>query len=163
MSLLFNMLSWASLVAQTVKNLPARWKTWVWSLVAEDPLEKGMTSHSSILAWKFAWTEEPGGLQSMGSQRVRHNWMTNTFTLFTFTRFVIALLKRSKRLLISWLQSPSAVFLIPRKWNLPLFPIFSAFICYDVMEADAMIFDFWMLSFKPVFFTLLFHLHQGAF
>ena len=48
------------------------------SLGWEDPLEKGMSIHSSILAWRIPWTEEPGGLQSMGSQRVRHDWMTNT-------------------------------------------------------------------------------------
>ena len=52
----------ASLVAQTVKNLPAMWETWVRSLGWEDPLEKGMATHSSILAWKIPWTEEPGGL-----------------------------------------------------------------------------------------------------
>ena len=64
---------WHSLVAQMVKNLPAVWKTWVQSLGQEDPLEKGMATHSSILAWKTQWTEEPGGLQSTGSQRVRHD------------------------------------------------------------------------------------------
>ena len=66
---------WASLVAQSVKNLPAVQKTKVWSLGQEDPLEKEMTTHSSVLAWRILWTEEPGGLQSMGSQRVRHNWL----------------------------------------------------------------------------------------
>ena len=50
----------------------------VQSLGREDPLEKEMATHSSILAWKILWTEEPGGLQSTGSQRVRHNWVTNT-------------------------------------------------------------------------------------
>ena len=60
---------WASLVAQSVKNLPAMQETWVRSLGQEDPLEKGMATHSSILAWRIPWTEEPGGLQSMGSQR----------------------------------------------------------------------------------------------
>ena len=64
---------WASQVAQRVKCLPAIRKTWVQSLRREDPLEKEMTTHSSILAWRIPWTEEPGGLQSMGSQRVRHN------------------------------------------------------------------------------------------
>ena len=58
----------ASLVAQGVKNLPAVQKTWVRSLGWEDPLEKEMATHSSILAWKILETEEPGGLQSMGSQ-----------------------------------------------------------------------------------------------
>ena len=62
--------SWASLVAQMVKNLSAMQETWVQSLGWEDPLEKGMTTHSSILAWRIPWTEEPGRLQSMGSQRL---------------------------------------------------------------------------------------------
>ena len=61
------------LVAQMVQNLPAMWETWVRSLGQEDPLEKGMATHSSILAWRIPWTEDPGGLQSMGSQRVRHD------------------------------------------------------------------------------------------
>ena len=70
----------ASLVAQTVKNLPAMWETLVWSLGQEDPLEKGMATHSSILAWKIPRTQAPGGLQSMGSQRVGKDWVINTFT-----------------------------------------------------------------------------------
>ena len=57
-------LNWASLVAQMVKNLSAMQETWVGSLGQEDPLEKGMAPHSSILLWKVPWTEEPGGLQS---------------------------------------------------------------------------------------------------
>ena len=56
-----------------VKNLPAMWETWFSSLGWEDPLEKGTATHSSILAWRTAWTEEPGELQSMGSQRVGHD------------------------------------------------------------------------------------------
>ena len=63
----------ASLVAQMVKNLPAMWETWVQLLGWEDSLKKGMTTHSSILAWKIPWTEEPDRLLSMGSQRVRHH------------------------------------------------------------------------------------------
>ena len=62
-----------SLVAQTVKNLPALQETQVQSLGREDPLEKGMATHSSILAWRIPWTEETGRLQSMGSQKVRHD------------------------------------------------------------------------------------------
>ena len=65
--------SLASLVAQMVKNLPAMQETWVLSLGWEDPLEEGTATHSSNLAWETSWTEEPRGLQSMGSQRVRHN------------------------------------------------------------------------------------------
>ena len=60
-------------MAQTVKNLPAMQENQVQSLGWEDPLEKGMATHFSILAWKIPWTEEPGGLQSMGSKRVEHN------------------------------------------------------------------------------------------
>ena len=63
----------ASLGAQRVKNLPAMWETWVLSLGEEDPLEVGMATHSSILAWRIPWTEEAGGLQSTGSQRVGHD------------------------------------------------------------------------------------------
>ena len=66
--------SWASLVAQLGKNLPAMRETWVRSLACEDPLEKGKAAHSSILAWRILWT-----IQSMGWQRVRHNWVTFTF------------------------------------------------------------------------------------
>ena len=61
---------WASLVAELVQNPPAMQKTWVQFLGWEDPLEKGMATHSNILARRILWTEEPGGLQSMGSQRV---------------------------------------------------------------------------------------------
>ena len=63
----------ASVVAQTVKNLPAMQKTRVQSLDRDDPLEKRMLTHHSILAWKIPWAEESGGLLFMGSQRVRHN------------------------------------------------------------------------------------------
>ena len=61
---------WASLVAQPVKNPPAMQEIWVWSLGWEGPLEKGMATHSSILAWRIPWTEEPGGLQFRGLQKV---------------------------------------------------------------------------------------------
>ena len=72
--------SCTSLVAQMVKNLPAKQETWVLSLGWEDSLEEEMTTNSSILAWRISWTEEPGGLLSMGSRRVGHDWATNTFT-----------------------------------------------------------------------------------
>ena len=65
---------------QMIKNPPAMQEPSVWFLGWEDPLEKGMATHSSILAWRIPWIEEPGGLQSMGSQRVRHDWVTNTHT-----------------------------------------------------------------------------------
>ena len=63
----------AFLMAEMVKNLPAMQETQVQSLGWEDPLEKGMATHSSILAWRIPWTEEPGGLQSTGLQRVGHD------------------------------------------------------------------------------------------
>ena len=71
-------LIWASLVGETVKNLPAMLETWVRSLGQEAPLEKGMANHSSILAWRITWIEEAGRLQSMGPQTVRygtHMWL----------------------------------------------------------------------------------------
>ena len=67
---------WASLAAQSVKNLPASAGDPVQSLGREGPLEKGMATHSCILAWKVPWTGEPGGLQSMESQRVRQDLAT---------------------------------------------------------------------------------------
>ena len=66
-------MNWASLVAQLVKNLPAKQETLVQSLGEEDPLKKGMATHSSILVWRIPWTEEPGRLESMGSVRVGHD------------------------------------------------------------------------------------------
>ena len=71
------------------KNLPAMQETQVWYLGQEDPLEKGMTIHSSILVWEIPWIEDPGGLQFTGSQRVRHDWVINTLKfsvlIFSFT------------------------------------------------------------------------------
>ena len=71
--MLLNKIELDFLVAQTVKNLPAMQETWVQSLGWEDPLEKAMAARSSTLAWKIPWMEGPGGLQSMGSQRVGHD------------------------------------------------------------------------------------------
>ena len=65
-------------VAQTVKNMPAMQESRIQPLGREDPLEKGMATHSSTSAWRIPRTEEPGGLQSVGWQRVRHDWATNT-------------------------------------------------------------------------------------
>ena len=67
-------------MAQLVKKLPVMQKTWVQSLGREDLLEKGMATHSSILAWEISWTEDPDSLQSRGSQRVRYNLVTDTNT-----------------------------------------------------------------------------------
>ena len=72
------------MVAQMVKNLPAMQETWVQSLGQEDPLEKGMATHFSILVWKIPWAQEPGGLQSMGS----HSQTRLILSLFTFRQLL---------------------------------------------------------------------------
>ena len=90
---------WASLVAQTLKRLPAMRETRVRFLGWEDPLEKEMGIHSSALAWKIPWTEEPDRLQSMGSQRVGHDWATS-LSFFLQTVCMVC----------SWLNWPQAVF-----------------------------------------------------
>ena len=99
-------------VAQLVKNLPAVWETWARSLGWEDPLEKGMATDSSILAWRIPQTEAPGRLQSMGLQRVRHNWVTFTHAhtdreskipyriLYCFNCICIALTRKT----LTWLH-----------------------------------------------------------
>ena len=123
--LFFNTLSRfeTTLVAQTVKYLVAMRETQVQSLGQEDPLEKGMATHSSILAWRIPWTEEHGRLQSLRSQRVRHDWATNT-------SFVTAFLPWSKRLLILWLRLPFAVILELKKIMSVTVFTFSPSICH---------------------------------
>ena len=78
-----------SLVAQTVKRLPTMLETWVRSLGQEDPLQKEMTTHSSTLAWKILWVEEPGGLQCMGLQRVGHNRVTSLLNSFLPSKHLV--------------------------------------------------------------------------
>ena len=108
MPLLFNTLSrLTSMVAQTVKCLPTMRDTWIQSLGREELQEKEMATHSIILAWNIPWTEEPGRLQSMGSQRVVQDWMTS----LSLSRLAIAFLPRSKCLFFPWLQLPSTVIL----------------------------------------------------
>ena len=77
----------ATLVVQSVKNLPAMREIQVWFLGREDPLEKGMATPSSIRAWRIPWTEEPGGLRSIGLQRVRHDWSDLAHTTWVFKFF----------------------------------------------------------------------------
>ena len=97
--------SWASLVAQMVKNPSAMHKTWVWSLGWEDALEKETATLSSILAWRIPWTEKPGGLQPMGSQRVRYDWATSlTYLLTLYFR------KPTKTVLCVDMYLPSLLF-----------------------------------------------------
>ena len=82
---------WRGPLAQTVKCLPTRRETWVWSPGREDLLEKEMATHSSILAWKITWTEEPLRLQFMGLQRVRHDWATS-LTFIAYISFFLKLI-----------------------------------------------------------------------
>ena len=72
-------------MAQMVKNLPTMQET----LGQEDTVEKGMATHSTILAWRIPCTEEPGGLESKGPQRVRHDWATNAFTFISVLTYII--------------------------------------------------------------------------
>ena len=99
-----------------------------------------MATHSSILAWRIPWTEEPGGLHSTGSQRVGHDRATS-LSLFHF-QDCHSFFPRSKHLLISWLQSPSAVILEPKKIKSVTVSIVSPSICHGVIGLDAMILVF---------------------
>ena len=78
-------------MVQTVRNLPAIWEAWVRSLGWEYPLEEGMATHSGILAWRIPWTEEPGGLQSMGSQRGTGNTTVNKISKADLIEIVLHL------------------------------------------------------------------------
>ena len=83
----------AFLVTQTVKRLPTMWETRLWPLGWEDTLEKEMAIHSSTIAWKIRWIEEPGRLQSMGSQRVGHNWATSLLLRYNTHTTIVMLSK----------------------------------------------------------------------
>ena len=130
-----------------------------------------MATHSSVLAWRIPWTKEPGGLQSVGSQRIEHfqptltsihdYWKNHKFDytdckvmslLFNMlSRCFILFLPRSKHLLISWLQSLSAVILELKKIKSVTVSTFCPSICHEVMGPDAIILVFFKLSFKPAF------------
>ena len=104
--------TWASLVAQTVKRLPTMWETRVQSLGQEDLLEKEMATHYSILAWKIPWMEEPGRLESMGSKRVRHDWVTSV----QFSS--VQLLSRVRLFATPWTEAHQASVSITNSWSL---------------------------------------------
>ena len=150
---------------------PLQWTGWI-SLQS-----KGLSrvfSNTTVQKHQFFGTQLP-----LWSNSHIHTWLlegkTIALTRWTFvgkemslllnmlSRLVIAFLPRSKRLLISWLQSPSAVILEPPKIKSATVATVSPSICHEVMGPDAMIFVFWILSFKPTFSTLLFHCHQEAF
>ena len=85
-----------------VKNLPAVWETRIQPLNQEDALERGMATHSSILAWRIPWTEEPDGLQSVESQRVRHDRATNTHTHTRLTLSVVCKQEHNNKKTTLW-------------------------------------------------------------
>ena len=118
---LYPILLWASLVAQMVKNPLAMQGTWVQSPDWENPLEKGMATQSYILAWKIPWTEEPGGLQSMGLWRVRHDWTTEHMLTQTH------ICKTLKKIYCIWFTM-LCYFLVYGKVNqLYIYPLFFQF------------------------------------
>ena len=129
---------------QMVKNLPAMQETQVWFLGWENPLEKEMAIHSSILAWRIPWTEKPVAYSPRGRKELDTTERLHLTLTLTF-------LPRNKRLLISWLQSPSAVIMEPRKIKSATVSTVSRYICHEVIGPDTMILVFWMLRFKPTF------------
>ena len=92
---------WASLVAQSVKNPPAIRETWVWSLGWQDPWEKGMATHSSILAWKIPWVRSLVGYSPWG-HKVRHSWVTNTSLHRKYSHDLITNPSNTPKSLIQW-------------------------------------------------------------
>ena len=141
-----------SLVAQTVKNLSAMWETRVWSLGWEDALENGVETHSSILAWRIPWTEEPVRLQSMGSQRVVHDWDTNTHThthTHTHTLFLSLSLKEGAFLrmyvFIVLLSTDSEAITIPGRLKSTVLTIIEGCGTSSSRNADCLIYSSWVL------------------
>ena len=100
-----------------VKNPPAMWETWVQSLGWEDPLEKGMATHFTILAWKIPQTEKPGRLQSKGSQRVRYDWQLS-LSLHKDLQSITNLCLPQQYILFFHLSSLSSVFVLSPMWSI---------------------------------------------
>ena len=100
-----------------VKNLPTMRESWVWSLGQEDTLEKGMATHFRILAWEIIWTEEPGKLQSIGWQRIGHDWATNILP-FTLKLKHCALSNISRQINVYWsITFYSVIHKVPQMMN----------------------------------------------
>ena len=118
---------WTSVEVQMVNNLLAMQETQVWLLGWEDPLEKGMATLSSILAWRIPWTEEPDRLQSTGPQRVGHEWVANTFISkysFYFYFLILETIIQSWPMSWTWPIRCSSLLLCP--WNMPIFSTLGA-------------------------------------
>ena len=127
-------LFWTSLMAQPVRSLPAMQEIWIWSLGWEDPLEKEMATHSSILVWNIPWTEKPGRLQFMGSQRVGHNWATSLHieNYFYNQKFHFRTIRRMKK---KWINK--GVFPCKPLWDLH---------CLSLWSRRSIIFWSWKLT-----------------
>ena len=139
-------------MAQMVKNLPAMQEARLQSLSWEDLLEKEMATHSSILAWRIPWTEEPGGLYSpWGCKRVRQDWATNT--LFNFSS------KEQTSFIFMAAVTIRSDFRAQENKICHCFHFFP-FYCREVMGTDAMVLVLLMLSFKPAFSLLSFTLKR---
>ena len=110
--ILFHLICTTVLMAQMVKNLSTVQETWVQFLGWKDPLEKGMTTHSSILAWRIPWTEEPGRLQSMGLKRGRHNWVTFIYIHTLMTGWLCS--EKCRATIPNWLQLEQLCFAFPK-------------------------------------------------
>ena len=138
------------LVLKTVKNLSAVWETWVQSLGWEDPLEKGMATHSSILDWEIPWTEEPSGLQFMGLQTVGHGWATNTHThthtdLYTYIYirlYVCDLLSQKRK--PNYIYIPDAFIYVQFMSSVEAFTIATNFLLYESSVAPNFSFAIWI-------------------
>ena len=125
--------------AELVTNLPAIWETWIQSLGREDALGMGMATHSSILAWRIPWTEEPGGLQSMESQRVKHDWVTNTFTFFKY-------MPRSGIAIYSFLMNLHMLSMVVIPIYIPTNSVAGFFFCWHSLQ-HLLFADFWWWPF----------------
>ena len=124
-----------NILGRRLKHLPAMWETRVRPLGWEDPLEKEMATHSSILAWKIPWTEEPGGLYSMGWQRVGHDWVTS---LHYFEHFMLK---------IAYLHFVQSLF-----WVLSWFFICKVFLCLLILPKS--LFCFSVLGKLAIFLSI---------
>ena len=146
------------------------WIDWFDLLAVQGTLKSLLQHHSSkasILrcsAFYIAQLSQPCMTTGKSIALTRWTFVCKVMSLLfsMLSRFVTAFLPRSKCLLISWLQSPSAVILEPKKIKSVTVSIVSPYICHELMGPDAMILVFWTLSFKPTFFTLFFHFHQEA-
>ena len=155
----------ASLVAKSVKSLPTMWETWVQSLGQEDPLEKEMEIHFSILAWRILWAEEPDGYSP---QRVGHDWVTKTFTSLTYSTGFILGMQHSD--LIYWEMIITTKFLfIPhhhqwffshffKNWSIAdlqyyLFQVYSIVILYFYRLNSLVIQHFYRFAVQSLFAT----------